>query len=330
EPGGLAIDSRSVRTGDLFIAIPGERVDGHEFTREVIDKGACAAVVSHRRLPKDMAASLWKSGYLERLIFADNTVFALQLMARRVIDGWSRPIVGVTGSAGKTTIKELTAHVLGAYGRVLKSLGNLNTTYGLPLTVGRMIVGGAKPDDFDLAVLEMGMSSYGEIARLVDMAPPSVGVVGNVGSAHVEFFGSTEAIARAKVELVDGIRPGGMAVLNFDDRLVREMATRRSDISVASFAIDAEATIRADEITPASDLSGTRFRLFTKTESGIVNLPLLGRHNVYNALAAAAVGRHFGLPLEVIADRLSSAGVPSMPGELLRLANSAALLDDSY
>jgi UDP-N-acetylmuramoyl-tripeptide--D-alanyl-D-alanine ligase len=332
EPGGLAIDSRSVRAGDLFIAIPGERVDGHEFTREVIERGACAAVVSHRRLAKDLARDLGagQSAYLERLIFVDNTVCALQLMARRVIERWSGPIVGITGSAGKTTIKELAAHVLSAKERVLKSLGNLNTTYGLPLTVGRMIVGGAKPEDFDLAVLEMGMSSFGEIARLVDMAPPNVGVVGNVGSAHIEFFGSVEAIARAKAELVDGIEPGGTAVLNFDDRLVREMAGRRNDISVVSFAIDAAAAVKADEIAPAGDLSGTRFRLTSNGQAANVDLPLLGRHNIYNALAAAAVGTHFGISLEVIAERLSSVTVPAMRGELLQLANGVTLIDDSY
>jgi UDP-N-acetylmuramoyl-tripeptide--D-alanyl-D-alanine ligase len=148
----------------------------------------------------------------------------------RVLAKWNRAVVGITGSAGKTTIKDLTGEVLGSRNRVLKSLGNLNTTLGLPLTVTRMITGGAKPEDFDIAVLEMGMSSFGEIARLVDIAPLDVGIVGNVGTAHIEFFGSQDAIARAKAELVEGIKPGGTAVLNADDpRVIRHgvPSTRR-------------------------------------------------------------------------------------------------------
>lgn len=326
EPSGFAIDSRVIKPGELFVAIPGERVDGHQFTREVLDKGACAALVVHRRLP--FAANLGAAA--DRLLFVVDTAFALQQLATRVIAGWGRPVVGITASAGKTTMKDLTAHVLGAAGRVFKSLGNLNTGYGLPLAVSRMIVAGATPQDFDLAVLEMGMNSYGEIRRLTEIAPPSVSVVGNVGTAHIELFGTREAIARAKAELVDGLQPGGTAVLNADDPLVIKMKERRADVSVLSFGIEAPAEVMARKVVSEDDLSGTRFELITPRGRASVRLPLLGRHNVYNALAAATVGHHFGLTPERIADRLATAVPSKMRGELLRFSNGVTVIDDSY
>jgi UDP-N-acetylmuramoyl-tripeptide--D-alanyl-D-alanine ligase len=326
EPAGFAIDSRTVKPGELFIALPGELVDGHQFVREVLDQGACAALVVHKRLP--FAAEL--GAHADRLLFVVDTVGALQQMATRVIAAWGRPVIGVTASAGKTTIKDLTAHVLEAAGRVFKSLGNLNTGYGLPLTVGRMITAGTKPEDFDFAVLEMGMNSYGEIRRLTEIAPPSVAVVGNVGTAHIEFFGSSEAIARAKAELIDGLKAGGTAVLNADDPLVIRMRERRSGVEVLSFGIEAPADVRASEVASEGDLSGTRFRLQTPQGEAAVRLPLIGRHNVYNALAAAAVGHHFGLPAERIAAQLATAAPSKMRGELIRFAGGVTVIDDSY
>ncbi len=326
EPAGFSIDSRAIKPGELFIAIPGVQVDGHKFVREVFDKGACAAVVVHRRLP--FATELGQVA--ERLIFVENTVCALQQMAARVLAGWHRPIIGVTGSAGKTTIKDLTAQVLAATGNVLKSLGNLNTGYGLPLTVARMITAGTKPGDFDFAVLEMGMSSFGEIARLTDIAPPTVGVVGNVGVAHLEFFASQEAIARAKAEMVDGIKTGGAAVLNADDPLVIKMQDLRSDIAVVTFGIQTRADVMAREIEIEDDLSGTRFVLKTPDDEAKVKSPLIGRHNVYNALAAAAVAHSFGLSSERVAGQLAAASPSKMRGELIRYPNGVTVIDDSY
>ncbi len=326
EPAGFAIDSRAIKTGELFVAIPGEHVDGHQFVQEVFEKGACAAMVVHHRLP--FATDLGESA--GKLLFVENTICAFQRMAARVISEWGRPVVGVTASAGKTTMKDLIAHCLAEAGAVLKSAGNLNTGYGLPLTVARMISGGAKPADYDFAALEMGMSSFGEIARLVDIAPPEVGVVGNVGTAHLEFFGSLERIARAKAEMVEGIKPGGVAALNADDRLVIEMRSRRDDIAVISFGIESDADVTAREITVASDLGGARFLLKTPGGEAEVNLPLIGRHNVYNALAAAAVASHFGVSAERIAGRLATAAPSKMRGELIRFANGVTVIDDSY
>lgn len=325
EPAGFALDSRAIKAGELFVAIPGERVDGHRFVREVFEKGACAAMVVHHKLP--FAADL--GDYASRLLFVENTVCAFQRLASRVIAGWHRPVVGVTASAGKTTMKDLIAHCLGEAGNVLKSLGNLNTGYGLPLVIARMISGGAKPSDYDFAVLEMGMSSFGEIARLVSIAPPEVGVVGNVGSAHLEFFGSQERIARAKAEMVDGVKPGGVAVLNADDPLVIGMRERRKDVAVISFGVSASASVTAREIA-VDPSGGSRFILETPDGAAEVKIPLIGRHNVYNALAAAAVASYFGASPEQTASRLATSEPSRMRGEFIRFENGVTVIDDSY
>ena len=325
-PAGFAIDSRAVKENEVFVAIPGERVDGHQFVADVLDQGALAALVVHHRLPfaKDLAP------YKDRLLFVTDTAFAFQQMAQKVLAAWNQPIVAITGSAGKTTIKDLTAHVLeGVTSKGFKSLGNLNTSYGLPLTVGRMISAGAQPNDFDLAVFEFGMSSYGEIKRLTEIAPPKVAIVGNVGTAHIEFFGSSQAIAEAKAEIVDGLQAGGTAILNADDPRVNAMRERRSDIAILTFGIEADADIRAVNINHEA-LSATSFELRTPRGDVSVHLPLLGKHNVYNALAAAAAGHHFGMSAKQIVRRLKSAAPSKMRGELIQFAGGVTVIDDSY
>lgn len=325
-PAGFAIDSRAVKPGEIFVALPGERVDGHQFVAEVLDKGALAALVVHHRLPfaKQLAP------YKDRLLFVTDTAFAFQQMAQKVLAAWQRPIVAITASAGKTTMKDLTAHVLAAVTpKVFKSLGNLNTSYGLPLTVGRMISAGAQPNDFALAVLEFGMSSYGEIRRLTEIAPPTVSIVGNVGTAHIEFFGSSAGIAEAKAEIIDGLQPNGTAILNADDPLVMAMQSRRTDIRFWTFAIEAKADIRATNFNDES-LSATAFALHTPSGEAAVNLPLIGKHNVYNALAAATAGHHFGLSAAQIAAQLNTAAPSKMRGEIIKLANGVTIIDDSY
>ena len=318
-----------VGPGDLFIAIAGEKTDGHRFIDQVFEKGALAAIVMHRKLggPGGLEAFGENVG---RLIFVENTVSALGELAARVISRWQGRVVGITASAGKTTIKDLTAGVLEGAGRVLKSLGNLNTTIGLPLTVARMILKGERPENYDFAVLEMGMNTFGEIARLVDIAPPQIGVVGNVGTAHIEFFGSEDRIARAKAELIDGIRPGGIAVLNADDARVIAMADRRSDLGVVSFGINHEAQIVASGVRTSEDLSMTHFDLETPSGQAAVALRLAGQHNVYNALAAAAVGHCAGLGTEQIANSLSAAAPSKMRGEVIRFSNGVTVVDDTY
>jgi UDP-N-acetylmuramoyl-tripeptide--D-alanyl-D-alanine ligase len=174
------------------------------------------------------------------------------------------------------------------------------------------------------------MSSFGEIARLVSIAPPEVGVVGNVGTAHIEFFGSQERIARAKAEMVDGVKPGGVAVLNADDPLVIGMRNRRDDIAIISFGVESGASVKARKIAMASDISGSRFVLATPDGEAEVNLPLIGRHNIYNALATAAVASYFGFAPEQIASRLATSEPSKMRGELIRFPNGVTVIDDSY
>lgn len=326
EPAGFAVDSRSVKTGEVFVALQGERTDGHQYVRQVFEKGALAAVVAHHRLE-----SLSSYGdYQNRLLFVENPAFSLELLASRILARWGGRVVGITASAGKTTIKDLVAAVLERSGRVIKSLGNFNTTVGLPLTITRMISAGSMPEDFDLAVLEMGMSSFGEISRLVDIAPPDIGVVGNVGVAHIEFFGSQDAIARAKAELVHGIKPGGIAILNADDARVIAMRKLRRDTRVITFGFAKGSDVRASDVQQAADLGGTNFVLHAGSEKAVVMIQLAGQHNVQNALAAAAVGIAVGQKVDEIAQALSQAPPPRMRGEVLRLSNGVTVLDDTY
>lgn len=329
EPVAFRFDSREVGPGDLFVALPGDVQDGHRYVTQAFDRGACAALVAHQRLPMAIVPEELAS----RLIFVESTSCAFQSLASRVLALWGGPVVGITGSSGKTTMKDLTAHVLGGRGAVLQTLGNYNTPLGLSMTVSRMICAGSSPADYRFAVLEMGMSAWGKISRMADMASPAIGVVGNVGKAHIEFFGSQERIARAKAEMVDGIRPGGTAVLNADDPRVIAMRHRRDDLNYVTFAIGDSgrpAEVLASEPQVEPDLAGMRFRLRTPAGEAEVRLPLLGRYNVYNALAAAAAATVLGLGPEEIAARLATAEPSRMRGEVRRLANGVTLIDDSY
>src|SRR5216117_4370684 len=203
---GVSIDSRTIRAGELFIAIHGPRHDGHDHVASALERGAIAAVVAETHLPKYAG---WIS---DRCIAVADTFVALKQLARAVRESWGGKIVGVTGSVGKTTTKEILAALLGTKLRVLKSEGNLNNEYGLPLTLFRL------EETHQAAVLEMGMSRRGELARLAEIAVPDVGVVTRVSAAHLEFFASVDEIALAKRELIEGLNGReSTAVLNADD-----------------------------------------------------------------------------------------------------------------
>ncbi len=319
-PCGYSIDSRSLSPGDLFFAIKGEKFDGHDFVADALTNGACAAIVS-RPLPLS-------SALMCRVVMVQDTLLSLQTVAHHVITQWAQPVIGITGSAGKTTTKELTALVMAAAGRVLKSVGNLNNTFGLPLSVLQMESRGAQPADFDFAVLEMGMSTPGEIRRLCEIAPPDVGVVINVGAAHLEFFGSLEAIAQAKAELVEGLKPQGLAILNADDHLVRAMADRHPN-QIKFFGLSKTVDIRAVDIKENGVL-GIDFCLITPQGEATAHLPLMGKHLLYNALAAAAVGDHFGLSAAQIAAQLRLAKPAPHRGEVIHFPQGFIVVDDSY
>jgi UDP-N-acetylmuramoyl-tripeptide--D-alanyl-D-alanine ligase len=326
EPLGYSIDSRTIRAGDVFFAIRGEYHDGHQFVADVLNQGAMAVVVS-RDFQLAQADRLRNDHAM--LIGVDDTLAALQQLASSVLRNWRGQEVAITGSMGKTTTKEMTAAALNVAGRVIKSTGNLNNDYGLPLSILKMESDGAHADDFDYAVFEMGMNHQGEIARLAGIAPPDCGVVTVVAPAHLEFFDSVDGIAAAKAELVAGIKPNGVAVLNADDQRVARMRRMRSDIAYRMFSIESPADVTARNIE-SDGLSGIRFRLVTPRGETEVKLAVAGRHNVYNALAAAAVADYYNAPLDRIAEALAESASPKMRGEVVRLTNGITLVDDSY
>jgi UDP-N-acetylmuramoyl-tripeptide--D-alanyl-D-alanine ligase len=335
---GYSIDSRTVGEGELFFALSPEDyalhgftgshfADAHQFIPEAFARGASAAVAR-----TDLAAVRPElDAVRDRLLLVGDCIDALQVLATGLLKEWGRPVVGITGSAGKTTTKDLTAHILGVAGRrVMRSKKNYNNELGLPLSILQMVSEGASPAEFDVAVLEMGMSTPKEIARLVEIAPPDVGVELLVAPVHLEFFGTVEAIAEAKAQLVDGIKPGGTAVLNADDERVAAMRPRHSAKGpVMTFGIAQEADVTAADIDSAG-LGLTRFRLRTPLGEAAAELPMPGRHNLMNALAASAVATCFDISPADIADALRTAAPSQMRGEVLRFREGFTVVDDSY
>lgn len=332
----FSIDSRSVKTGELFFALSqadyaragfnGIFADAHDFIADAFSGGAIAAVGLSERVINDQKLSQLK----DRLLLVDDAIAALQTLARRVYEAWGRPVIGITGSAGKTTAKELTAQVLsGAGRRVLKSERNYNNGLGLPLSVLRLVSAGHSPNEFDMAVLEMGMSSpTHEIRRLVEITPPDVGVELMVAPVHLEYLGSLENIAAAKAELIEGLKPNGIAVLNADDELVIKMRSKHAGRTV-TFGIEQPADVNASQID-TSNLGLIRFQLHTPLGDAPAVLPMSGRHNLMNALAAAAVGTCFEITPAQIAAALKDAKPPAMRGSTLNFAAGFRVVDDSY
>ena len=332
----FSIDSRTVRAGELFFALSqpdyeragfnGTFADAHNFIAGALERGAIAAVARRERVHghPDMQS------LVDRLVVVDDVIAALQTLARKVYDAWGKPVVGITGSAGKTTTKELTAHVLSKIGyRVLKSERNYNNGLGLPLSVLQMVSQGRRPDDYDLAVLEMGMSSpTHEIRRLVQITPPDVGVELMVAPVHLEHLGTIETVAAMKAELIEGLKPGGVAVLNADDELVMEMKSK-TDGPVLTFGIQNPSDVTAKEID-TSHFGLVRFRLSTPLGEAAAELPMTGAHNLMNSLAASAVATALKVKPELIANALRSVKPPKMRGEILNFAAGFTVVDDSY
>ena len=332
----FSIDSRSVQPGELFFALSQEDyaragfngvfADGHQFIESAFERGAIAAVARTDHAMRDQKLQALQ----DRLLLVDDAIAALQTLAHRVYEAWGKPVVGITGSAGKTTAKELTAHLLGANGRrVLKSERNYNNGLGLPLSVLRLVSEGRSPDQFEVAVLEMGMSSpTHEIERLCKITPPDIAVELMVAAVHLEYLGSIENIAAAKAELIEGLKPGGVAVLNADDEWVIKMRDKHHG-RVVTFGIDSPADVTARQID-AGHLGLIKFRLQTPLGEMPATLPMSGRHNLMNALAAAAVATCFELQPDQIAAALKTAKPPRMRGEVLDFAAGFTVVDDSY
>src|ERR1700688_164294 len=310
---GYSIDSRTLGAGQLFFAVKGERLDGHDFVQQALEKGAVAAVVGKEQLGRYANKA--------RLLAVEDTLVALQTLAKAVRKLWGKTLVGVTGSAGKTTTKEAIAHVLSARFRVLKSEGNFNNHFGLPLMLLKLEPG------YEVAVIEMGMSHPGEIRALATIAHPEVGVVTNVAPVHLEFFDSLAGIARAKYELIESLPANGTAVLNSDDDYVSQFG-RGFKGKVVMYGTRSTADVRAEKIQ-TKGREGVEFDVVIGGVREHAVLPLVGEHNVLNALAAVSVGLERGMkPSEAVA-ALASLAAADKRGQVLQVCN-ITVINDCY
>ena len=326
-----AIDSRLVIPGSLFVALPGEKVDGHEYIGEAFGRGALIALIE-REVPSEFTVIDLREAVpeqeLKELVLpiclrVESSLDALQKIAKSWRETLDLRVIGITGSVGKSTTKELTAEVLGQRYRTIKNPGNLNNEIGLPVSLLKITEG------HERAVLEMGFYVPGEIALLCEIAQPQVGVITNVSQVHLERAGTMEAIVQGKGELVESLPPApeGVAVLNYDDPLTRVMSERTQG-KVIYYGLSPEADLWASDIRGLG-LEGVRFVMHCGEESIYIRVPLLGRHSVHTALRAAAVGLIEELSWEEIVS-----GLQSSQSQLRLVAvqgpNGALLLDDTY
>jgi UDP-N-acetylmuramoyl-tripeptide--D-alanyl-D-alanine ligase len=310
----VSIDSRALGPGDLFVALRGDRFDGHDFADRAVAAGAVGALVAR-------ASAVSAAGDVV-VIEVPDTLLALQAAAQEVRRRAGARVVAITGSAGKTTTKEATAVLLEARYQTLKNRGNLNNHIGLPLSLMDLQRGA------EVAVMELGMNHAGEIRRLVEIAEPDVRVWTNVGTAHLEFFGTQEAIADAKAEILERASRETVAVVNADDpRVMARVAGFPGEI--VTFAVEAPADVRAEDVE-LRGMEGTTARVRTPAGALTVSVPLAGRGNLENVLAAIAVAVVLGVPLEAITERVSRLVPAAHRGELLQLGCGVRVLDDAY
>ena len=309
---GVSTDTRKVQQGELFVALKGENFDAHEFLQQAVDGGAVAAVVS-----RPVQAGV-------PVLLVEDTRHALGLLARAWRAGFDVPVVGVTGSNGKTTVKEMIAAILGQEGRPLVTQGNLNNEIGVPLTLFNL------DQQHTHAVIEMGANHVGEIARLADIAQPGVGVVTNAMSAHLEGFGSLDGVASAKGEMFAALDETGVAIINCDDQYADTWRDRAAPARVLGFGLSQAADISASNIHFDVAEWQTCFTLRTPAGDADIALPLAGQHNVMNALAAAAATFVMGMSLGTIQQGL--AAMTCVKGRLFaqRTRHGALLIDDTY
>jgi len=311
---GVSIDSRTIQQGELFVAIKGDRFDGHDFVPAVLQKGAWGALVE-RSMLESRYASL---GGLKNVLPVEDTLYALQEMAYMHRRKFSLPVVGITGSNGKTTTKEMLACILSQKGPVLKNEGNLNNHIGVPLTLLKLNA------THTAAAVEMGMSALGEIDTLARLVGPDVAVITNIGPAHLEFLKTMDTVAQAKSEVLDHLTPGGSAVLNGDDHYFETLKKRFSG-PVLSFGIDREADVRATDIKQGREVAG--FTLASGGSQAHIRLRAVGKHNIYNALAAAAAALATGMPVAGVKKGLDDFVPSALRSELREVAERTVLVD---
>lgn len=312
---GISTDSRSIREGNLFVALVGDRFDGHDFLADVLDKGAAGLVVRKDRQEKIPA----RPGI--GVFSVDDTLKALGDIANFWRNRFTAPVIAITGSSGKTTTKEMAAAIISQARPVLKTEGNFNNLIGLPLTIFRM------GEEHEAAILEMGTSFPGEIARLTEIARPDIGLITNIGEAHLQGLISLDAIRREKMDLFRVMKDRGIAIINADDPLITmETHWRGSQIT---FGIKNDALVRAEHIRKERE-RGVCFVLKIGDTSREIAMQVLGEHHVYNALAAAACAWSLGISRELICQGLMSFKPVSGRMEIIKLANGAFLLNDAY
>lgn len=305
---GVVIDSRKVEEGYLFIATRGERVDGHSFIKQVADKGAVCVICEE-------PPSIDTIPY----ILVENSFIALKQIATFYRDQLAIPVVGITGSVGKTTTKEFIAKVLEQRYCILKTQGNYNNEVGLPLTILQI------RKEHEIAILEMGINQFGEMDRLGEIAKPDICVITNIGQCHLEFLGTRKGILKAKTEVLPHIKEGGYICINSDDDM---LDTIESDKKIITFGLQNKGQIYAENIENQG-LLGTKCNIHTQTKDFIVTIPLAGQHMIYNGLAATAVGEILGLNQEEIARGIGEVKALGGRSNIYQVGNKT-IIDDCY
>lgn len=308
---GVSTDTRTIKPGDIFIALVGENFDGHKFIGQAVAKGAAGVIVStvNQMMPNEV--TVYK---------VENTLTALQKIAGFHRRRFSIPIVAITGSNGKTTTKDITAHVLSSRYHVLKTQANFNNEIGLPQTLLSL------NERHQVAVVEMGMRGKGEIELLAGIAKPTIGIVTNVGETHMELLGSLENIAQAKSELITALPKDGLAILNSDNNFVAAMKDK-AKCGTVTFGINDASDIKAENITISGTTTG--FSCICPQGRFVAMIPLVGQHNVYNALAAVAVGLELGLTLDEIAEGLKAVSLTRMRQSIEKYGEYT-IINDAY
>jgi len=318
---GLATDSRAVEPGNVFVAFSGENVDGHGYLETAMRSGARAVMITRAEaFDADVEATARKRGAC--VVLVPDALRAVQDLAASHRARLTCPVIGVTGSTGKTTTKDFLTAVLGMRFNVISTLGNQNNELGVPLTVLR-----AGPGT-DVLVVEMAMRGLGQIARLCEIAKPTRGLITNVGTSHIELLGSQEAVARAKAELLQALPTDGFAFVNADDSF-SELQGLLSSAPVVTYGMSAEADVRAEGVEIDS-MSLATFDLIAAEGSSSVTLGVPGRHNVYNALAAAAVGLSLDIALDDVVEGLASGRSSAMRMQVFQSATGVTVINDAY
>lgn len=309
---GVTINSREIETGNLFIPIIGERVDGHIFAGDAVKQGAVATFwqKDHVNIPSDIP-----------VILVENTEKALQQLAVAYREQLNFKIVGITGSNGKTSTKDILASILATTYNVHKTIGNFNSEFGMPLTILQ-----AK-EDTEVAVLEMGMRGIGQIALLSNLAQPNACIITNIGEAHIEELGSRENISRAKMEIVSGLKEDGIFVYHGDEPLL----TEKMENLKTTFRVETFGDHHKNNYYPTSMKIVEGKMVFTIPQSDLeFVLPVLGKHNVMNTLASIGVARDFGVTFDSIKEGLVSLEMTKMRMEIVKAANGFTMINDAY